>query len=330
MKAWVLSDGAAGNARQAMALAEALARTVPETSGPGLSCEVRHLKLRWPATWWAPRLGTLADVRDRDGAMLQPPWPEIAIGCGRVAALATRCLRSRGVRVAQILDPRIDARSFDALIVPAHDAVAGANVVVTLGSLHGIDDRWLAHARQQFAGLHEHPSPRTAVLVGGPVRRLPWTRRDLDRMIVILRHWLGRDGGSLMFSTSRRTPVWAQRKLREAFADSAALFHTPADRDDNPYPGLLAHADRIVVTGDSVNMISEACAVGVPVLCHAPGAASGRLGAFHRALLQSGHIRPLRLEYTPVRVEPLREMDAVVARTAQLLGLNPGPSVTDS
>jgi uncharacterized protein len=320
VKAWVLSDGAAGNASQALALAEAL----------GLSCEVRHLRLRWPATWWAPRRGTLAGVCDQDGAALQPPWPEVAIGCGRVAALATRCLRTRGVRVAQILDPRIDPLLFDALVVPAHDAVGGANVVVTLGSLHAVDDGWLARARQRFADLHEHPAPRTAVLVGGPVRRLPWKPRDLDRMIVILRHWLERDGGSLMFSTSRRTPAWAERRLRKAFDSSDVLFHTPADSGENPYPGLLAHADRIVVTGDSVNMISEASAVGVPVLCHAPGVARGRLGAFHRAMLQSGYIQPLRLQYTPVRVEPLREMGVVVARTAQLLGLDPGRTETDS
>lgn len=314
MKAWILSDGAAGNESQALALAAALA----------LDVEVKRLSASWPARWTAPRMGRLEQLRDVAGGPLVRPWPDLAIGCGRLAALATRRLREHGVRVAQILDPRIDTSAFDAVIAPAHDGLRGTNVVTTLGALNAVDDAWLGAARQRFADLGAADAPRTAVLVGGPTRHLPWARRDLEQMIVILQHWQARDGGSQMFSMSRRTPSWAVRRLRQAFADSAALFHVPAEGQTNPYAGMLAWAARIVVTGDSVNMISEACAVGVPVLYHAPRPARGRLGAFHRGLLEAGYIRPLRLEYGARAATPLREMDAVSARVAALLGLAPG------
>jgi uncharacterized protein len=309
VKAWVLSDGAAGNRRQALALASAL----------GLDAESKTLSLRWPASWWAPHVGRLADVLDSDGQPLAPPWPDVAIGCGRVAALATRRLREQGVRVAQILDPRIDPARFDVVIAPLHDGLVGSNVVTTLGSLNPVNDAWLDAARSAHADLARLPAPRTAVLVGGPTRHLRWGPRDLDRLIAILRHWQDRDGGSLMLSTSRRTPAWAERRLRQGLGEQAALLHTPSCAGDNPYPGLLAHAARVVVTGDSVNMMSEACAAGVPVLYHAPRPPQGRLGAFHRLLLEHGHIRPLRLEYSPATVAPLREMAGVADKVARYL-----------
>src|SRR5688572_17012797 len=82
---WAISDGAAGNERQACALARAL----------GLAPRVLRLRLGQPWDLLAPRLvaGARTAIRDVDGAMLQPPWPDLAIGCGRRAALATRLLR---------------------------------------------------------------------------------------------------------------------------------------------------------------------------------------------------------------------------------------------
>ena len=76
---WILTDGAAGNANQAVALASAL----------GL--DARRIDLRWRGGWrmlaphFMPR-----DFRNAfsDSAGLQPPWPKVAIGCGRLGAAA--------------------------------------------------------------------------------------------------------------------------------------------------------------------------------------------------------------------------------------------------
>ncbi len=303
MKAWALSDGAAGNERQALALAAAL----------GVQAETVRLRGRWRARLLAPHFGSLSDLD------LQPPWPELAIGCGRLAALATRRLREQGVRTVQILDPRIDPALFDAVVAPRHDGLTGANVVATTGSLHGIDDAWLASAREQYAALGGLPGPRTCVLLGGPTRQLRWRRADLLKMATILEHWQARDDGSLMIAASRRTPAWAVNALRARFPD--ARFALPGDAD-NAYPGMLAHADRIVVTGDSVNMLSEACAVSVPVLYAAPRVPGERLASFHRDLLERGHARPLRLEYRPWSSPPLRELPEVAAELVRRLGLS--------
>ena len=52
--------------------------------------------------------------------------------------------------------------------------------------------------------------------------------------------------------------------LREAFADDGGVYLWD-EAGDNPYRGILALSDRIVATGDSVSMVSEAVASGHPV-----------------------------------------------------------------
>lgn len=121
---WALSDGAAGNERQATALAQAL----------GGDVRVVRIRVREPWAALAPRLtlGARSAIHDREGHALAPPWPDIAIGCGRRASLATRVLRdwSEGrTFTVQILDPRIDPAEFDIVVAPQHDRVRGENVI---------------------------------------------------------------------------------------------------------------------------------------------------------------------------------------------------------
>jgi mitochondrial fission protein ELM1 len=93
-----------------------------------------------------------------------------------------------------------------------------------------------------------------------------------------------------------------------------------ADDGPNPYAGLLAWADRIVCSPDSVNMVSEACATRVPVFVFEPQRASGRVRMFLDSLLQRGRIRAMDATLDPFEVEPLRETarvaEAVRARLA--------------
>lgn len=285
---WAISDGAAGNERQALALALAL----------GLAPRVIRLHVRQPWQALAPHLLTGASwaLREADGSPLQPPWPGLAIGCGRRAALATRALRrwSRGrCYGVQILDPRIDARAFDLVIAPAHDRLAGGNVIASIGALNPVDGEWLAAGRLRFAALAALPGPRTTVLIGASTRAQRLDGAYFDALLERLQAHHANHGGSFLVSLSRRTPTELAAQLRQRFASLPGTFWGgPAD-GDNPYAGLLGWADRIVVTPDSVNMISEACATGKPVYTFAPRAIGGKLAQFHAALLASGHLREL-------------------------------------
>lgn len=274
-RCWVLTDGAAGNVRQAEALAAAL----------GLPGWRRDLDLRAPWSWLAPHLniGSRHAPCFRDGSTLAPPWPQVAIGCGRRAALVTRGLRawSEGKTFCvQILDPRIASAHFDVVVAPHHDELAGANVITTAGALNPVDAAWLEAARARFAQFASLPAPRTAVLIGGPHADLAHDDAYFAALLAALDAVQARDGGSLLVSTSRRTDARRSAFLAEHFGRHPGLFHAATAQGENPYPGLLAWADRIVVTADSVNMVSEALATGKPVAAFAHGPACGKLGRF--------------------------------------------------
>ncbi len=309
-RCWVLSDGAAGNERQALALAQAMS----------LTPRVIRLHIREPWNALAPRLlpGARFAVRDDQGRPLQPPWPDLAIGCGRRAALATRALRHWSAGrcfCVQILDPRIDCAQFDLVIAPAHDGLSGANVIASIGALHGIDALWLAQGRARFPIYASLPSPRMAVLVGGSTRAQPLDLAYFNALLERLGALQAHEGGSFLVSVSRRTPPAISTHLRARFAAMPGVFWSgPAD-GDNPYAGLLGWAERILVTPDSVNMLSEACATGRPVYTFVHRPIRGKLAAFHAELAASGHLRHLGEVAPAVSVPPLletREISALV------------------
>jgi mitochondrial fission protein ELM1 len=251
-------------------------------------------------------------MRDAEGAALQPPWPDLAIGCGRRAALATCMLREwseRATYAVQVLDPRMDSRDWDLVIAPRHDGVDGANVLRSIGALNPVDVDWLAAGRSAWPRFADLPAPRTAVLVGGSTRaqRLDAAYFDalLDRLLD------DPSSGSFLVSVSRRTPPAAIKRLRGAFASLPGMFWAGEQDGANPYAGMLAWADRFVVTPDSVNMLSEACATGRPVYTFSPRPIQGKLASFHAELAASGHLRRLGDLHVKPQPAPLAETVAI-------------------
>ena len=317
---WTLADGRAGNQRQALALAGAL--------GHGAS---RHwtLEARAPWRWVAPRAWPFAPQAfgpDFAHALRAPP--RFAIGCGRRAALATRLLRERGSKVVQILDPRIDPRHWDLVVAPEHDGLRGENVVTLLGSLHPVDDAWLAQGRSDFPALGLLPRPRIAVLAGGPSPHWPLADEAFIAMLDAVSASVHAQGGSLLATASRRTPQSWRNALRKAVAQGAGVCwigdDTPAPAQaggDNPYPGLLGWADRIVCTADSVNMLSEACAGFAPVFVLGRERLDGRLRGFLERLRELGRVRDADAELEPFAAEPLRETARIAAIVRERLAV---------
>lgn len=310
--ALALSDGRAGNARQAMALAAALATHAGE----------HVLVPRAPWRWAAPRRWPLDSRAFGPGfeALLAMP-PALAVGCGRQAALATRILRERGTRVVQVLDPRLPARHWDVVVAPAHDGLSGANVVSLAGSLHPVDDAWLQAAREAFPEFGALPSPRIAVLVGGPAGRTGFGVPEFNALVREAAALALRKGGSLLLVASRRTPDAVRTAIRAWRPEVPARTWAGEADGRNPYAGMLGWADAVACTADSVNMLSEACATRAPVFVHRPDAMAGRPRRFVDDLLARGRVRPLDASAAWFAAEPLRETARVAAEVRARLGL---------
>ncbi|WP_426701073.1 mitochondrial fission ELM1 family protein [Rhodanobacter sp. Col0626] len=305
---WVITDKAAGNQRQALALAEYL------------QMPLRHLVLqpRTPWSWLAPRLefGGRIALPANQRRLFAPPWPQVAIGCGRAAALFTRMLRrlSDGeCYTVQVLDPRIDPAHWDTVIAPRHDHLDGPNVLHSLGSLNSLDDEWLADGRDSCPQFAELPQPRVGVLLGGPRQGIALNAAYARQLAARLLERHSREGGSLLVLGSRRTSPALIETFRNLLKGTPGLVWAGPDDGRNPYPGVLGWADRLVVTPDSVNMLSEACAVGCPVQTFVTAPLPAKIERFHQALRDAGRLQDLDEPAVAEPLPPLRETAAIAA-----------------
>src|SRR3546814_939157 len=83
---------------------------------------------------------------------------------------------------------------------------------------------------------------------------------------------------------------------------------------ENPYFGILALADHVVVTGDSVNMVSEAASTGKPEhVVHLQGSFA-KVTRFHEALVAAGIPRPFTGTLEAWSYAPLDETSREIGR----------------
>lgn len=292
-RVWVLADPRAGTAAQALGIAERLG--VPVAVKP----------LRWTVLARLPNLlpwGSLTGLAPEARALLSPPWPRLVISAGRRAAPVALWLgRRSGARLVHVMRPGVAAGRFDLLVIPWHDRPADSpNVLAVIGAPHRVTAAKLAAAAAAWEPRLAHlPRPRVALLVGGPVRAeglSPLLARDLATRVAAL---AVAAGGSVLATTSRRTGREAEEALAEGLGAVPHLLHRFGSEGENPYLGFLGLADAIVVTGDSVSMLSEACATEAPVFFWSPpGLAGPRHARFHASLVAAGLAAPLgeRLE----------------------------------
>lgn len=307
---WVIHDGAAGNRRQAIALAEAL----------GWDFKEKVIKAAGLSRWFAPRLLPLVKWpfgRAFSDAMQNQPT--YVIGCGRQAALATRLMKLAGSVAIQILNPRLSSNHWDVVIAPSHDAVEGSNVIHCVGGLHEVNAISLDKWRSQTSVATALWPPRTLVLIGGPSRMALFNEGLIEVMFSQLEYELATHGSSLIICGSRRTPKDTAEKIRQRFSGSNFPVWFDDSDGDNIYHSALAHADRIILTPDSVNMISEACATELPVFIAQPERAIGRMKIFLEHLLGIGRIKPLSRELKGFPVIPLRTMPDVIKQLENFL-----------
>ncbi len=247
LTAWAVTTGEAGMRTQARGLAATVADVVVEKAVGG--------RLAWPWTGRPPE------------PPLTQPWPDIMITCGRRAAphaIAVKRASGGKTLIVHVQDPRARRGAFDLIVAMDHDRiVAGGNVIKVPTALHDLTAENLAAAgrdwRDRFAAL---PRPLTGVMIGGDVKGRAFTIEDGLRLIAGLKRRRG--SGGLAITPSRRTPQPVKDMLTDAYAGDRGVFLGDLG-GDNPYRAIIALADRLVVTGDSVSMVSEAVATPLPV-----------------------------------------------------------------
>lgn len=164
---------------------------------------------------------------------------------------------------------------------------------VTPESLQHAANQW-----QSSLGLYARRHPVITVLVGGRIdARHPFLTADEAASLgQQVNRVAGRLGGSLLVTTSMRTTPAATEAFRREITVRPSYIHQfnpDAPAAQNPYQAMLAYSDVIVVTGDSLSMVSDAIATGKPVYIYAPpGTLPPMQQAYVDRLIQLGAARP--------------------------------------
>lgn len=200
---------------------------------------------------------------------LTPPLPDMVIGIGfRSAPVSRWIVRQSGERAINIRmgRPRTGLSPYDLVITtPQYGLPPGPNVRELPLPLVKADEAEVAHAIARWRPSFERlPRPWIAVLLGGPTQHMAFDETVANRMAGELRAFAARTGGSLLVTTSPRSPAGLKAIFDRAVTTPHLLFEFQATAE-NPYPALLALADVAIVTSDSASMIADAAAFERPL-----------------------------------------------------------------
>jgi mitochondrial fission protein ELM1 len=232
------------------------------------------------------------------GDQLTSPWPDIIVSCGRHAvgpAIEVK-RRSKGKAfIIHVQHPRVKLSLFDMIVAPAHDRLTGPNVIVSQGAVHRVTQKKLQIAAEKIRiRLKDHPAYKVkkhyVVIIGGPNKVFPMLRDEIADIADKLVSIAIKSNAGLFITASRRTGAENKAIIEEKFKNIPCEIWN--GEGENPYFGYLGIADAIFVTGDSVNMVSEACVSGKAVhVIHLKAKKPSKFDLFHRAMEATGATR---------------------------------------
>ncbi len=258
---WLIDPYRAGERNQVLALAEAL-------GWPFLVKRLSYKKYEFLTNIVCS--SSLRGINLKLSDSLIGPWPDLVISSGMRNEPVCRWIQNQSggrTRIVHVGNPWADPSRFDLVITtPQYRIPVRDNVLQNALTLNNLDTDKLqiesANWEAAFVGL---PRPYTAVVVGGNSGPFTLGPKAADRLVKLSEDLRTLNGGSVLLTTSARTPLAAAEILEAGIETPRYIYRWRQGGERNPYLGMLACADHIIVTGDSISMLSEACATGKPV-----------------------------------------------------------------
>jgi len=255
--------GKAGDNTQITALAEALGWPFETKRLAYRKTELLTNLFAGPST-----KGLVADRSDP----LEPPWPELVISAGRRNEPLVRWIQEQAgrdnVRLVHVGRPWALHECFDLIVTtPQYRLPKKPHILHNELPLQRVNTaRLQAEAERWQPRLAHLPEPHIAVLLGGHAGPYNFDRENGALLGWHASRTAAAKGGSLLVTTSARTP----ERAIAAFEAQLTAPHTlhrfvkfqPAG--ENPFFAFLGLASEVIVTSDSMSMLAEAIASGKP------------------------------------------------------------------
>ncbi|MGE5279383.1 MAG: ELM1/GtrOC1 family putative glycosyltransferase [Deltaproteobacteria bacterium] len=290
----VLSDGKAGHLKQAEALCAMLRQAGWDVRSRRVDVRFRSPRRRrmlvlvgrllgmYPASRLLP-FAVTPDTFER----LAGVYCDMVISAGSSLAVVNLvCARENEARAVVLMRPGLFAvRQFDLVLMPEHDRPRPAkNVVEIVGALSHVTRENLEADFLDLASAHPslrsaRRGPRIGVFLGGDSKNYALTPSLARFVCEQLERALEASGAELALTTSRRTSAAVAETARSFFGNDPRCRLLVIAAEHNPpgaVGGIFFWSDALVVSGDSISMVSEACASGRPVIVFEPHVKNAR------------------------------------------------------
>ena len=191
--------------------------------------------------------------------------PILILSCGRrTFPLASKLkhLFSNSPYFVHLMYPRLsfDINNCNLIFTPYHDNIKKSyNIVNTFGSPAPF--KILKKIKNPY-----NSKPITLLLIGGNHGRFLLKSEIVN---LLINDMLKKNNkGSVLISTSRRTPDSVIKLIDDLGKKNPVIkniFHPKKKYKNNPLNKMIHFANELVVTGDSISMISELCQYNKPV-----------------------------------------------------------------
>ena len=235
----------------------------------GLPFETRQLEFN-ALCHLGPRLlgRSLASVTaDSRAALVHDEPPDLTISAGHRSVPAVQALRRRSggrTRSIHLGFPRISPAHFDLVIATLQYPIADhPNLLrIPYALTRAVT---AAPDASDEALLGALPRPRRLLIVGGPTLFWKIDQKALLGTLAKMLNEAAEKGGSVVVTTSPRTPKALEQQIADNLAASDVATFLGPPGSPPAYPSVLHAADSIRVTADSVSMISDAIWTGKPI-----------------------------------------------------------------
>ena len=247
---WILSDNLVGHEKQSISLAEKL------------NINYKLIKIK-KVNFIKRNLSNFFNLQKKN--FFKPPYPKIIISCGKNTAYYSKMIKQKTknkIFSIFIQKPPININNFDVVISPKHDKCKGLNVIETQGALTKINLKYIKNVNKT-----KKPSILKqnfiTVLIGGNSKHHKITKPILDKIIKNLKSIEEQKKIRIFILVSRRTGKKDYLYLKKNLISKNFIFVLPNSKKVS-YLNALSFAKAIIVTSDSVSMVTEACSTGKP------------------------------------------------------------------
>ena len=179
---------------------------------------------------------------------------------------------------------------FDILIIPEHDNFHPKNInIKTIGSLSFFKEKDIKKFFQPIKNtFKKFLSPNILLLLGGQNKRYSPTLTEYYKLLKSVKKAAERISGNIIICPSRRTAKIVPYIASLIFSDFKFKKYISSNNVNDIYPGVLEISDYVIVTSDSVNMISEIASTSKNLYIANFSNNDLKLKSFHKKIIDLG------------------------------------------